>query len=581
MPTLAWPSDAELALPGSKSEANRLLVAAALSGSTLTLRGATPGGDVRALVHGLQVLGYPVRFVDERTGTIAVAPRPTTAPARGDVECGNAGTALRFLVSVAAITPGEWTLTGDAAMQRRPIGPLVEAWRRLGVDVRDRDGFPPVHVRGAAVPDGGAVALDASQSSQFLSSLLLVGARLRMGLAIALPGELASAEYARLTCRTLARFGVAASLQPCSASVHPGFAVPPPELRVGADWSSAGVWLCLAHLTTSRIRTPDLQRDSRQADERLVAVLQTMPAHGDLTLDVGGFPDQFCNLAVVAAHRRGETRLVGGRNLRIKECDRIAVMARELRKLGVAVRELPDGLVVHGGGPLQAATIDPEDDHRVAMAFALAGLLSPGIRIADADCVAKSYPGFWSDLEEVVRQRRCVAVVGMRGAGKSTFARAFAERTGSPWIDTDKQFEAQHGPIAPFVARFGWPAFREQEERIVAQEVQPGRIVSTGGGAIEAAATRRLLRERALVVWLDADAALLQARLAASPADRPSVTGAPLAVELADLLARRAPLYEAVANVRIAAALPTAQQVGLALHELGRPCRWPGATDPA
>lgn len=581
MPTLAWPSDAALELPGSKSEANRLLVAAALSGSTLTLRGATPGGDVRALVHGLQVLGYVVGFADERTGTIEVAPRPAAAPSRGEVDCGNAGTALRFLVSVAAITPGAWTLTGDAAMQRRPIGPLVEAWRRLGVDVRDHEGFPPVHVRCAAVPDGGAVALDASLSSQFVSSLLLVGARLRDGLAITFPGELASAEYASLTCRTLARFGVAASLHPSGAAVHPGFGVPEPELRVAADWSSAGVWACLDHLTTSRIHGRNLERDSGQADERLVAVLQALPNHGDVTIDVGGFPDQFCNLAVVAAYRRGETRFVGGRNLRIKECDRIAVMARELHRLGVDVRELPDGLVVRGGRPLREATIDPEDDHRVAMAFALAGMLSPGMRIADADCVAKSYPGFWSDLDAVVRRRRCVAVVGMRGAGKSTFASAFAARTGSEWIDTDRQFEAQHGPIAPFVERHGWPAFREREAQIVAQEVRPGRIVSTGGGAIEAAGTRQLLRERTLVVWLDGDAALLQARLAAAPADRPSVTGAPLAVELADLLARRAPLYEAVANVRVAAALPTAQQVELARHELGRPCRWPGATDPA
>ena len=238
--------------------------------------------------------------------------------------------------------------------------------------------------------------------------------------------------------------------------------------------------------------------------------------------------------------------------------------------------ELPDGLVVRGGRPLRAATIDPANDHRVAMAFALAGLLSPGIAIADPECVGKSYPDFWRDLDTVVRSRRCVAVVGMRGAGKTTFARALAAHTGSDWIDTDLQFEARHAPIAAFVAMHGWPAFREREEEIVEQVLAPGRIVSTGGGAIEVEATRQLLRERALVVWLDGDAALLRARLTALPGTRPSLTGeAPLA-EIDAVLARRNPLHAELATVRLDAAMPTSQQVETALRELGRPCRWPG-----
>lgn len=576
VPSLLWPSDARLVLPGSKSEANRLLVAAALCGRTMTVHGATPSGDVQALVQGLHILGCPARLVDERTGRVEIAPRTHTAPSRGTIDCGNAGTALRFLVSVAAITPGDWTLTGDAAMQRRPIGPLVAAWRQLGVDASDHHGCPPVHVRCTHVPAGGSVTLAADQSSQFVSSLLLVGACLRDGLDITFAGELASAEYAHLTCRTLQRFGVTAHVHGTGASVRHGFAVTAPVLDVAADWSSAGLWTCLQHLTGSRVQAPELETGSGQADEQLAAALQAMPATGNHRLDVGAMPDQFLNLAIVAAHRDGETRLVGGHNLRVKECDRIAVMARELQKLGVHAHELPDGLVVRGGRPLRAATIDPEDDHRVAMAFALAGLLSPGLSIATPDCVTKSYPDFWRDLDTVVRDRRCVAVVGMRGAGKSTFARSLAAETGSDWIDTDLQFEARHGPIAPFVALHGWPAFRAHEEAITAEMLKPGRILSTGGGAVESASTRHLLRERTLVVWLDGDAALLRERVAASPTARPSLTGASPTEELEAIAARRRPLYADLATVHLPAALPTAQQIAAALAALGAPCRWPG-----
>jgi shikimate kinase len=342
-----------------------------------------------------------------------------------------------------------------------------------------------------------------------------------------------------------------------------------------------GIWTCLNHLTGSRVRASNLATDSGQPDEVLATVLSAMPATGEHTLDVAAFPDQFLNLAIVAAHRTGTTRFIGGANLRLKECDRLAVMARTLAQAGIAVEEQPDGLLVHGGKPLRPVTIDPCNDHRVAMAWTLAGLLSPGIAIRDPDCVTKSYPGFWRDLGVVLRIRRCVVFVGMRGAGKSTLANAFAKRVDGRWIDTDAKFVAQHGPIADFVDAEGWPAFRTHEERIVEKAVQPNQLVSLGGGAIESATTRQLLRDQALVVWLDAEPALLRQRLLADAHSRPSVTGAPVLDEIDTLHARRQTLYAEVANVRIDAALPTAAQIEQVLRELGRSCRWPGDGAPA
>jgi len=545
-----------------------MLVAAATSGRAITVIGATPCDDVRHLVAGLAALGFEARYTDEARGNVRVGPRAANPPATAEIFCGNAGAALRFLVSVAAITQGHWTITGDAAMLRRPVRPLVLAWRQLGVDISDSDGCPPVRVRGGGSA-GDRVLLDATASSQFVSSLLLAGSGLPAGLDIEFVGRPASIEYAQLTCSVLQQLGIEATLRSDGASVRRGKGSSVGELCVGSDWSAMGVWTCLHFLSGSLVRATNLRRGSGQPDEQLARVLAPLRGDGERSVDVSAMPDQFLNLAIVAALRTGTTRLAGASNLRHKECDRIAVMARELTRAKVAVQELPDGLVVHGQGRVSPAAVDPQGDHRVAMAWALLGLLVPGITVSDPDCVAKSYPMFWQHLDAVQRSPRCVAVVGMRGSGKSTFASALAKRTGLDWIDTDSLFEAGHGPIAAFVARHGWPAFRDHEAQLVAASIAPGRIVSTGGGAIEHEPTRALLRARALTVWLDGPADLLRARLFADGKVRPSVTGAAPAVEVDELLTRRHPLYAEVAEVRLDAAATTQVQVEQALARLG------------
>lgn len=558
---LCFPSDATLAVPGSKSEANRLLVAAALSGRDVTVRGASASDDVRYLVAGLATLGFIAEFVDEQRGVVRVGPRRADAPSSGELFCGNAGTALRFLVSVCAITAGDWVVTGDSHMQKRPIQPLVDAWQQLGVTIEADAGCPPIRIHGGT-PDRSTVTIDPTVSSQFVSSLLLVGANLPNGLEIQFSGELASRSYAELTCSLLDRVGVQASLQADSAKVAPTRTTAPAELEVGGDWSGMGAWTCLNYLSGSRIAANNLARNSGQADERLGAVLASLQPGAEATIDVEPFPDQFLNLAVLAALRDGTTHLTGAANVRVKECDRIAVMARELRKLGADLEEHPGGLTVRGGKPLGGATIDPEADHRVAMAFALCGSITGGIAIEDPDCVNKSYPTFWSDLDVVRQQHRAIALVGMRATGKTTLGKALAEHLGSTFVDTDQRFVAEHGPIADYVAANGWPAFRSEEERLVRASLEPGCVVATGGGAIESDATRALLAEQASVIWLRADAALLRQRLAGDD-HRPSLTGAPVVDEVADVLAKRDPLYRNAADHILDANLATTAQITL------------------
>ncbi|MFO0276848.1 MAG: shikimate kinase, partial [Planctomycetota bacterium] len=425
-------------------------------------------------------------------------------------------------------------------------------------------------------PREAVVPLDAAASSQFLSSLLLVGGALPFPLQVRITGELASAEYARLTLRALLRFGVqATALGDRLFATIPGFGQARGEVAADGDWSSFGVWACVNRLTGSRVAPANLAFGSAQADEALPALLRTMPTAGDWSVDASAMPDQFPNLAAVAALRAGTTTFHDGGNLRHKECDRIAVMARELRRLGADVEERPDGLVVRGGRPVRSAVVDPEHDHRIAMAGALLGLFVPGVAIAAPACVGKSYPGFWADLDRVVAARRCVAVVGMRGVGKSTFARAFAARTGCEEFDSDVAFTAAHGPIAPFVQAHGWPAFRAEEARCVDALLQPGRVVALGGGAVETDAVRQLLRARAFVLWLDAPVAALRARVAADADARPSVTGAPVLEELDALAARREPLAREVAHARLDGTQPLDALVDAALAALRAPCVWP------
>jgi len=578
---LPWRSAALLQLPGSKSEANRLLALAAAcarqSGARVTVSGATPCDDVRVMVAGLAALGFEVHFEDELQGRIAVGPRGADAPRHGVLECGNSGTALRFLVSLAALTPGTWTLTGDAHMRTRPIEPLAAAWRALGVDVQATNGCPPVHVTGIRDGIGNAiessVRLDARVSSQFLSSLLLVAPTLANGLAIDFDGPLASPRYAELTVDVLARCGATVHMNERGARVAHTRLAPPALLEVRGDWSAMGVWSCLDALTGSSVRASNITRDGTQADEALHLALAQLAAAGDVVVDVAPYPDQFMNLAVVAARRAGTTHFVGAANLRFKECDRLAVTARELTRLGVRVVEHADGLTITGAARLGSAVIEPQSDHRIAMAFALVGLLSPGVRVAEPECVAKSYPAFWADLERVRAATRPVAIVGMRGAGKTTFARAFARATSRVCVDTDEVFVSRHGPLAAFVEREGWARFRELEARLVSEALGPGVVVAVGGGACEREDTRLVLARECEVVWLDATLALLQERLA-NDASRPSLTGVGVLAELPQVLARRRPQWAHIAQHVLPANASTEELVERARALLAAPCRW-------
>src|SRR5690606_3121304 len=240
IPALVLPFDAALPMPGSKSHANRALVLASLAPGRTTITGATPVDDVRLLVENLQRMGFRLRYTDVESGTLEVEGGVPERPPDGPVvlDCGLAGTTLRFLCAVAALTPGEWVLTGNARMQERPIGPLTAALQQLGVTAHDRDGRPPVTIRGGTLR-GTAVALDATLSSQFASALMLIGAALPHGLTIRQQGEPTSPTYLELTRRVLADFGASATFDASTIRVAGGLSARPSGHAIEGDWSAA------------------------------------------------------------------------------------------------------------------------------------------------------------------------------------------------------------------------------------------------------------------------------------------------------------------------------------------------------
>ncbi len=407
--------DAHVAAPPSKSVTQRALILAALATGSSRLLHPLDSGDTRRLAKALEDLGIPVR---RDPGSWEVSGSGGQIPAPGArVDAGEAGTAARFLCALVALGRGRFLVDGSERMRRRPILPLVKALTDLGVGARclGRDGCPPVEVMAAGLP-GGRARIRGGQSSQYLSALLLVSPRAASPVRVQAEGDVTSAPYVRLTVAVMGAFGV-----PPREDAPFVFDFDSPvdysgrDYGIEGDYSSAGYFFAAAAVTGGRVRVGDLDPDSAQPDRAILDALGDIGCGverevdgwtvtgGDLQgfdLDLGGMPDAAPTLAVVALFARGGSRLRGLGTLRIKETDRVAALARELRKLGAVVTEGPDFLEIRPSA-LRGAEIETYNDHRMAMSFTVAGLRLPGVSIRDPACVAKSFPSFWQELDRL------------------------------------------------------------------------------------------------------------------------------------------------------------------------------------
>ncbi|WP_321492821.1 3-phosphoshikimate 1-carboxyvinyltransferase [uncultured Desulfobacter sp.] len=402
--------DQVVRIPGSKSISHRMLICAALADGTSEIYNVLDSQDISLTRKTLGCMGAKIE--SRQDGTLSVTgfggrPKPWPDP----IHLGNSGTSMRLLAGIAALGSTPYTLTGDERMCQRPMGELLDALSRIRIRAYSQNdaGTPPVVIQGTDRA-GGRTLLDCSRSSQYLSALLMAGAFFDQGLVIDLTAPPVSQPYIDLTLDVMKQFGVNAFQISDTSYEVPGDqtylsgtrAVEPDLSNAGYFWAAGAV--TGADIGVDNIGTTSLQGDVKQAyifekmgctvnhDGRVLRV-KGHPMHG-VDVDMSDTPDAVPAVAVTAAFAKGTTRISNIGHLRVKECDRIDAVCSQLTKMGIKAEQGSDFMEITGGTP-HGAVIETFNDHRIAMAFAVAGLMVDGIEIENPGCVEKSFPTFW------------------------------------------------------------------------------------------------------------------------------------------------------------------------------------------
>ncbi len=412
--------EGEVNLPGSKSLSNRALLIAALAEGTTKITNLLDSDDTRYMLNALQKLGVEYTLSEDRTECVVIGnggPFETDRPL--ELFLGNAGTAMRPLTAALTLGKGEYLLTGEPRMKERPIGHLVDALRQAGAQIAylENDGYPPLQIHANGLK-GGAVEIDGSISSQFLTALLMAAPMAQEDMTISIVGELVSKPYIDITLDIMQRFGVEVinegyrrfivkAGQRYKALDH---------FMVEGDASSASYFLAAAAIKGGRVKVTGIGKNSVQGDVKFADVLEKMGANvewaeeyiavsrGELhaiDMDFNHIPDAAMTIATTALFTDGTTTLRNIYNWRVKETDRLHAMATELRKVGATVEEGEDYLTITPPKQLKHAAIDTYDDHRMAMCFSLLALDPVSVTINDPECTAKTFPNYFEVLQVI------------------------------------------------------------------------------------------------------------------------------------------------------------------------------------
>jgi 3-phosphoshikimate 1-carboxyvinyltransferase len=424
----AMHAEGTVRLPGSKSISNRTLLLAALAEGTTTIHGLLASDDTLVMLGALHSLGIQWEQQDDHTHVVQGA--GGVLPVHGaDLFMGNAGTAIRPLTAALAVIGGDYTLHGVSRMHERPIGDLVDALNAVGAQIEytGEPGFPPLRIRRGHI-HADRMAVRGNVSSQFLTALLMAAPLMAREhpVSIDVVGELISKPYIEITLNLMRRFGVTVEQDGWqSFTVQPGQKYASPgSIHVEGDASSASYFLAAGAIGGGPVRVEGVGRDSIQGDVRFADALEQMGAtvtRGDtwieassngplkaIDADFNHIPDAAMTIAVAALYAEGTSTLRNIASWRVKETDRLAAMATELRKLGAEVEEGADYLRITPPAVIQPATIDTYDDHRMAMCFSLASLDGKAMRgntmrINDPKCVAKTFPDYFEAFASIAR----------------------------------------------------------------------------------------------------------------------------------------------------------------------------------
>ena len=405
-------------IPGSKSISHRMVILASLAKGKSILTNVLKSKDILLTIECLKNMGALIQEID-KTNSIYQIEGFDGNPKQYNKEIylGNSGTSMRLLAGIAALGSSDFILTGDKRMGQRPMTPLLDALKMTGAEAESilGSGAPPVKINGKN-KTGGQVEIDCSKSSQYLSSLLMIACYMNKGLEIILKGEPVSAPYVDLTIAIMKMFNVDVNKKSNTEYiVLPGQQYTPGNFTIESDLSNSGYFWSAGAICKKTIKVLNVSKNSLQGDLKLAYIFEKMGCtltiekngisicgntlHG-VEVDMSDTPDAVPALAVTASFAHGTTLIKNIAHLREKECDRIDAVATELRKMSIKVDTGHDWMEIHGGLP-KGAPINTYNDHRIAMSFAIAGLVTDNVIIEDENCVAKSFPLFWDVFESL------------------------------------------------------------------------------------------------------------------------------------------------------------------------------------
>ncbi len=410
--------EGEVEAQPSKSYTHRYFSLALLADGKSRIRNPLLSLDTKATLRAVQVLGGEVEISSDSVEIVGTGGE--LSPRGNKIDVGNSGTTLRIMTAISSLTPEKIQLTGDQSILERPMGPLVDSLNDLDVsaECQGRDGRPPVLVGGDLV--GGETVITGDVSSQFISALLIAGLRSEVGIDLEIEEDLKSKPYVEITLKTIEEAGgvVKPSSSLLSYNIPGEQSLEPMDCSVPGDYSSAAFILCAGALSPEGVKVNNLDPEDVQGDRRIIDLLEDFGASvyveddavrvvgreniSGIDADCSDNPDLVPILTVLGALSEGTTRLYNVGHLRYKEVDRLDVITRELRKLGVKVEEKEDSLKVFGGNEISGGEVRSHGDHRIAMSLAVAGMYAEGpVKVKNFDCVNISYPDFVEDVRSL------------------------------------------------------------------------------------------------------------------------------------------------------------------------------------
>lgn len=418
--TIPGPISLSLSVPGSKSITNRALLMSALADGTSTLYGTLFSEDSRYFLFCLQELGFPVSINEEKKQVTVTGFGGRIPKKEATIYVGSAGTAARFLTAILGLSDGIYHLDASEQMRKRPMKPLLDSLISIGVqvDYEGAEGFFPFTITGTSRTKN-TITVDIGNSSQFLSALLMSAPIKPEGLSITLTGMTHALSYVNITTRMMEQFGCrVSSSEEGSYQVPAGSSYQPQHYQVEPDLSAACYFYAMAPLLGGNVCVNHVHFDSMQGDIQFLRLLErlgcscvdgpdgitvscaTPRSYQGVEIDLSSFSDQTMTLAALAPFASSPTTINHIAHIRLQESDRIHAIATELSRMEIRCEELPDGIYIEPGIP-KAASVETYDDHRMAMSFALIGLVVPGVKILNPGCCKKTFESYFEILDQI------------------------------------------------------------------------------------------------------------------------------------------------------------------------------------